>query len=48
MFPMCCLDCLLTCSGQYQRSKAFIALKVAYLSGLLMTPALGGFIANLA
>lgn len=30
----------------HQRGKAFAALEVAYLSGFLATPALGGFIAN--
>ena len=30
----------------HQRGKAFTALEVAYLSGFLLTPALGGFIAN--
>ena len=30
----------------HQRGKAFAALEVAYLSGFLVTPALGGFIAN--
>ena len=30
----------------HQRGRAFTALEVAYLSGFLVTPALGGFIAN--
>lgn len=30
----------------HQRGKAFAALEVAYLSGFLVTPALGGFIAD--
>ncbi len=30
----------------HQRGKAFTALEVAYLSGFLVTPALGGFIAD--
>lgn len=30
----------------HQRGKVFTALEVAYLSGFLATPALGGFIAN--
>lgn len=30
----------------HQRGKAFTALEVAYLSGFLVTPALGGFIVN--
>ena len=30
----------------HQRGKAFTALEVAYLSGFLVTPAIGGFIAD--